>query len=34
MPAFGQALSEEERWHLVESIRQLQAQAREAKANE
>jgi mono/diheme cytochrome c family protein len=34
MPAFGRALSEEERWHLVEYIRQLQAQAREAEANE
>jgi mono/diheme cytochrome c family protein len=34
MPAFGQALSEDERWQLVDYIRQLQAQAREAKANE
>ncbi len=34
MPAFGQALSDEERWQLVEYVRQLQAEAREAEANE
>jgi copper transport protein len=34
MPAFGQALSDDERWQLVAYLRRLQADAREAEANE